>query len=189
MLAKIVHFSENISPHHSSNESQDEVLPTETADLSSTVPNPVRLLMHSRSHEKIRSDLLTSELVLKRKTTCQIIKPSLQGCKVCYSDESTYQNPLLAPCKCTGSVRLIHLDCLRTWLQRKDSIKVSHNGLVTSYSWRAFQCELCKGSYPETVPNPHLLREEVSLVGIEKPDDNFLVLESYIDSELEVVPS
>ena len=37
-------------------------------------------------------------------------------CKVCWGDEQTRANPLLNSCKCDGSVRFIHYECLKYWL-------------------------------------------------------------------------
>jgi len=37
-------------------------------------------------------------------------------CYVCLDDTTTAKNPLIAPCLCSGSTRLIHRDCLRHWL-------------------------------------------------------------------------
>jgi len=40
-------------------------------------------------------------------------------CKVCWSSEQTTENPLLNSCKCDGSVRFIHFECLKQWLKTK----------------------------------------------------------------------
>jgi len=36
-------------------------------------------------------------------------------CRICFDSESTEDNPLLAPCKCAGSMRYIHRACLDQW--------------------------------------------------------------------------
>ena len=38
------------------------------------------------------------------------------ACRVCFSADSSDGNPLICPCNCEGSVKHIHLDCLREWL-------------------------------------------------------------------------
>ena len=38
-------------------------------------------------------------------------------CKICWSNEQTKENPLLNSCKCDGSVRFIHYECLKYWLK------------------------------------------------------------------------
>ena len=53
---------------------------------------------------------------------------------------------MIAPCKCTGSMGLIHLSCLRTWFSGKRVMKVTDN--VITYFWKHLECELCKQAYP-----------------------------------------
>ena len=52
-------------------------------------------------------------------------------CRICMEGENT-SSPLLSPCKCSGSIRYIHEECLKTWL-------VSHNEDIAESC-----CELCK---------------------------------------------
>jgi pSer/pThr/pTyr-binding forkhead associated (FHA) protein len=42
----------------------------------------------------------------------------LEGCcRICLGEEDEpLSNPLFSPCKCAGSMGLIHLECLREWL-------------------------------------------------------------------------
>jgi E3 ubiquitin-protein ligase DOA10 len=70
-------------------------------------------------------------------------------CRICFSELLTDDNPLISPCRCSGSLKYIHLDCLRTWLSRKENVKTSVN--VISYSWKAFHCELCKSEYNDRI--------------------------------------
>ena len=39
-------------------------------------------------------------------------------CKICLSEDEP-GNPILSPCKCTGSMRYVHLSCIRQWLESK----------------------------------------------------------------------
>lgn len=34
---------------------------------------------------------------------------------MCFDEEDTPPNPLISPCKCLGSTRYVHLNCLRKW--------------------------------------------------------------------------
>jgi len=61
-------------------------------------------------------------------------------------EESEVDNPLFAPCKCSGSMRYIHHGCLQTWFANKRIMKVS--SIVTTYFWKNLECELCKTAYP-----------------------------------------
>ena len=42
-----------------------------------------------------------------------------RACRVCFIEDDDENDPLISPCKCTGSVRYIHYDCLKKWLNSK----------------------------------------------------------------------
>jgi E3 ubiquitin-protein ligase DOA10 len=75
-------------------------------------------------------------------------------CRICLSEDVTNTNPLISPCKCAGTMKMIHIDCLREWLNSKCTIK--QNGAVKTYCWKAIECELCKEKLPDRVPDPTL---------------------------------
>ena len=43
---------------------------------------------------------------------------SQKTCKICYSNLESNNNPMLSPCKCSGTMKHIHLDCLRHWIAK-----------------------------------------------------------------------
>lgn len=101
-------------------------------------------------------------------------------CRFCFGEDDTEQNPLLSPCKCTGSVHVIHFFCLKTWLARKEIVRVTSDDQVITYSWKAFHCELCKARYADNIPNPQIEGDWISLFEISKPIDNYMILESFL---------
>ncbi|EWC46351.1 hypothetical protein DRE_04522 [Drechslerella stenobrocha 248] len=63
-----------------------------------------------------------------------------ETCRICRS-ESTAEEPLYHPCKCSGSIKYVHQECLMEWLQHSQK---KH-------------CELCKTSFRFTkVYDPHM---------------------------------
>ena len=42
-----------------------------------------------------------------------------KACRICLDDTQEEDNPFIIPCKCSGSMRFIHLKCLREWLDSK----------------------------------------------------------------------
>ena len=68
---------------------------------------------------------------------------------------------------------MIHIDCLREWLNSKCTIK--ENGAVKTYCWKAIECELCKEKLPDRVPDPAVGafsdsgRKMIDLLKFEKP--------------------
>ncbi|EXJ91313.1 hypothetical protein A1O1_04424 [Capronia coronata CBS 617.96] len=84
-------------------------------------------------------------------------------CRICRG-EATPDQPLFYPCKCSGSIKFVHQECLMEWLSHSQKKK----------------CELCKTSFrftkiydrsmPATLPFPLFLRQLVrhSLKGISR---------------------
>jgi len=113
---------------------------------------------------------------------------SVEVCRICY-DSGDDENPLIAPCKCSGSMQYVHLSCLRKWMDGRLSVNnpgAGKDGAITtvSYFWRNLDCELCKVAYPTSVERPRrnslLGVETVDLYELPKPQSPFIVLESNI---------
>lgn len=51
--------------------------------------------------------------VIPQEEGCQI------RCKVCLCSEETDEDPLISPCKCKGSLKKIHIGCLKQWINSK----------------------------------------------------------------------
>jgi len=96
-------------------------------------------------------------------------------CKICWDNNQTVENPLLNSCKCDGSVRYIHYACLKHWLKQKMAKKEESNHI--SYTWKQFECEICKKPYPYVFKSQG---KRYRMVDIELPTDQrkFLWLES-----------
>ena len=105
---------------------------------------------------------------------------NIKQCRFCFTDDETHDNPLIAPCKCSGSLHFIHVMCLKTWLARNQNVVHSANRKVTTYSYRTFHCELCKSRIKEKIVNPMDNQNYVSLVDLFRPKQNYIILESYI---------
>lgn len=94
-------------------------------------------------------------------------------CRICLHDEFTVENPLISPCKCSGSMKTIHLACLQTWINSK--LVTQNTGRPLSYYWKNMDCEVCKHQYPLAVnwigPNAHLSK-------VESLGDPYIILET-----------
>lgn len=114
---------------------EDRVYPEEKAD-SETENNS----SHSHSSEVSVSSCKDDEV----------------SCRICLCDENTELNPIISlPCKCSGSVKFIHANCLQEWLKSKVVQKKSEASMV--YIWKDFVCDVCKTPYPG-ISSPHANR-------------------------------
>ncbi|KAF6732687.1 E3 ubiquitin-protein ligase MARCH7 [Oryzias melastigma] len=57
-------------------------------------------------------------------------------CRICQMGEESSSNPLIQPCRCTGSLQYVHQECIKRWLRSKISSGTNLEAITT--------CELCK---------------------------------------------
>jgi hypothetical protein len=99
--------------------------------------------------------------------------PSTSGpvCRICFEPSDDNGNLLLSPCSCAGSLRYIHVECLRRWLHGQLQVKQFDNG-GGSYVIRTIACEICKSIYSKSVYEsiliprpqvPHIILEDFSV--------------------------
>jgi len=93
-------------------------------------------------------------------------------CKCCWESHATLDDPLFIPCVCKFSH--IHLSCLKIWMNSKKSEK-DGSGNFKTYYWKKFMCEVCTTKYPLAIKADE---RNYSTVEYEKPEGNYLVLES-----------
>lgn len=69
-------------------------------------------------------------------------------CRICLGteEEGNPEEPggtdkLICPCKCAGSMGLIHVSCLKEWVNSKRLVYKGKK--VQSFFWKALECELC----------------------------------------------
>ena len=71
-------------------------------------------------------------------------------CRICLSSSSLDYNPLISPCKCTGSIKYIHVECLKKSIDSTLSTKIINNTYYYFYS-KGLCCEICLKKYPTIV--------------------------------------
>lgn len=67
---------------------------------------------------------------------------NLKACRICLAEGNEFDNPLIAPCDCCGTMKYVHLRCLQHWLANRAQTR--HFGIITTIIWKSFDCELCK---------------------------------------------
>ena len=94
----------------------------------------------------LNTDLLNVNSVSINNNRTNRVKKTSNVCRICLSEDSEPENPLITPCRCSGTMRAIHVECLRDWLKSKIIIKTYTH--MTSYTYRAMECELCLMTFP-----------------------------------------
>lgn len=69
-------------------------------------------------------------------------------CRICLLEGNQANDPLISPCDCKGSIRFVHLECLRHWINgRLNFHEQQHKPIFV----RQLLCELCKIPYPTAI--------------------------------------
>jgi hypothetical protein len=92
-------------------------------------------------------------------------------CRICFSGAYP-DDPLLTPCLCSGSMRFIHFNCLKYWLNSKRNVAQSEHAIA--YYWESFHCEICKHAFPLSLS---LKGRKYDLFKLEKPGHTTVALE------------
>lgn len=99
-----------------------------------------------------------------------MLTTSEQLCRICL-DPGEYDNPLITPCKCSGSVKYIHLNCLKAWLaKRLNVVKTQH---CVTINWVALTCEMCKTAFKYRI---YMDNKKFYTVDIPKPPKPYIIL-------------
>ena len=96
-------------------------------------------------------------------------------CRICLSEEHEKENPLIHPCNCDGTMKYIHLQCLRLLIQSK--IKKTETESCKVLTFKRLECEICKMAFPEKISIKGAL---FSIIDIDKPDKDYIILEGLI---------
>ncbi|CAD8151914.1 unnamed protein product [Paramecium pentaurelia] len=99
---------------------------------------------------------------------------SNEQCRICLGNTQS-SNPLLNPCKCSGSLKYIHLECMKRWLKEFTSASRSSEKSET-YLWNQLKCEICKESYKVIFQSDGVTYHMLELL---KPRFPYVMLEFY----------
>ena len=94
-------------------------------------------------------------------------------CRICYERQTSRENPLLSPCRCDGTVKYLHLNCLKMWIKSKVTTRQTDNSVT--YQWKTIECDICKLELPLTLKTK---TAQVNLFQHDKPSAPYIVLEA-----------
>lgn len=98
-------------------------------------------------------------------------------CRICYGEEeqNDIDNFLVQPCKCSGSLKYIHLNCLKHWLNTKSCAKMESNENYSIFLVKQVECEICKAKFPDYLKLNDKLYE---ILDFKSEFENYCTLES-----------
>jgi hypothetical protein len=95
-------------------------------------------------------------------------------CRICLVETETPDDPLICPCKCAGTMKYIHSNCLREWIKSKLGSRVSERGMTVYL--KDVSCELCNSPLPSTLQHKG---QNINLVSLNYPNKSFIMFEEY----------
>ena len=121
------------------------------------------------------NNLINDEDNNNKNNNCKIKKKNAV-CRICYvEEEDEKEDPLVQPCQCSGSLKYIHLKCLKHWIHTRSCLKVEDNDCCTVFLFKAVECEICKAKLPDLINHNGKL---YSLLDFSEDFENYLVLET-----------
>lgn len=81
---------------------------------------------------------------------------------------------MISLCNCDGTMKYIHLECLKEWLRNKLAMRTRGNSI--SYYWKNFDCELCKQKFPSKIK---IQGKVINLIEFKKPEIPYIILEEF----------
>lgn len=104
------------------------------------------------------------------------IKKKNAVCRICYNEEEDgVEDPLVQPCICSGSLKYIHLKCLKHWILTKSCMKVEDNECCSVFVFKEVECEICKTKLPDLINHNGKLH---SLLDFSDEFKSYLVIET-----------
>ena len=113
---------------------------------------------------------------IEKKESKKIKLKNSRICRICYlEEESELDNPLVHPCKCSGSLKYIHLKCLKHWIMTKSCQKVEESDFCNVFLFKEVECEICKMQFPDLIKHNG---KYFYLLDFTKDFKNYLILET-----------
>ncbi|CAD2093185.1 FHA domain protein, putative [Plasmodium vinckei brucechwatti] len=129
--------------------------------------------MYDNTIDKMKEGMKNSSYNSLNINTMNCGIPSLYNCRICLCEYENEDNPLISPCKCKGSMKYIHLNCLRTWMKGRLNVRSDGESTV-SFFWKQLNCELCKFPYPTYIS---IQNKFIELYEIPKPELPYMIIE------------
>jgi len=147
-----------------------------TSNNSNNLDNPANLVeVQENSKIKGNSNSVTENGISHKKSLKKSGSKTNKICRICYMEEDDEKNPLVQPCICSGSMKYIHLNCLKHWINTRSFDKVESNELCSIYIIKPVECELCKTKFPDYIRHNGKL---FALLDFQYEYKNYLTLES-----------
>ena len=153
-----IHFSTN---NNKENDKKEDLNNSEIENLKTKEVNTLKTeanAANSRNYfiKKVNYLNKAKSKVVKQITLAKNILDKIEKknkvCRICYIEEDDPENnPLVQPCICSGSMKYIHLSCLKHWISTRSCEKIDTTTYCIVYIIKQVECELCKTKFPDLI--------------------------------------
>ena len=139
--ARTNHLYENVTPKSRSDGNNQQCSPKNeqknTCNEMSNIMNDWHKSVYHHSSFTVNCDMNTTNLTKKVDAESPENPVVIETqCRICMSSEDSLGNQQVTPCGCTGSLRYVHMECLKQWRQTR---LAKGNDVST--------CEICGQKY------------------------------------------
>ena len=184
-----IHFSQNNNNANNTNINNKEIninnqdinkemntLKTEANNTIGASRNYVIRKINHIYNAKTREKEKQIKQISLTKNIIEKIEKKNKVCRICYIEEDDpINNPLLQPCLCSGSMKYIHLSCLKHWISTRSCEKIDTTTYCIVYIIKPVECELCKTKFPDLIKHNGVFHH---LLDFSSDFESYLTLES-----------
>ena len=163
----------NISKYEDEDYSRNNIMKYNNKDTNDCILKETTFIKHS-----INNLLLLNKQTKDDNQYCSLDYNRLEDkptCRICFSDEYDDFNPLINPCKCSGTMKYLHVSCLRQLMQSKITKIIGKT--VTLLTFKTLDCDICKTPFPENIKIKNRI---YTLIDLNKPDNNYVIIEAIV---------
>jgi len=89
---------------------------------------------------------------------------------------------LICPCKCAGSMGMIHISCLKEWVNGKRLVYKGKK--VQSFFWKTLECELCNEAFENKMKYRMF---QIMKIDLPNDGDDYMIFESIKSAPAKVI--
>ena len=129
------------------------ILKTDGAPLNNTIfdGNQKNTINTNKDYLLLNEKKNPNNKNLKNNNIFTKIEKKNSTCRICYMEEEDPENPLIQPCICSGSMKYIHLLCLKHWISTRSCEQIDKTDNCCVYIIKEVECELCKTKFPDII--------------------------------------
>ena len=143
--------------------------------MKDSIIKPNVLVLNQSKIAKREDEMCKHNSNTNKHSSCTLIKDK-PTCRICLSDDyDDNSNPLINPCKCAGTMKYLHLECLRQLVKSK--VQTTVHERVTVLTFKTLECDICKSPFPEHVKVKHTT---YTVIDLNRPHTNYVIIEGIV---------